>query len=272
MAHELILGKNTRYVDEYAPSILCPIPRSQGRDTLSLPSFEGYDLWRLYEITYLNRQGIPQVVMGTLKVPATSGYIVESKSLKLYLGSFCQTMFDNKEQVATTIEHDLNKILKCNVQVELFEINQKAMPQQDFSSIRLEAEPDMANLQIKHYTVAPELLQYDESAPVVSEKVYTNLFRSLCPVTGQPDMASVEISYKGHKINHQNLLAYLISYRRHQGFHENCVERIFADIKNQLHVSLLTVSACFTRRGGIDISPVRSDTPDFFMPIRTPRQ
>lgn len=272
MVHELILGKQTRYVDEYAPSILYPIPRSQGRDTLSLPSFEGYDLWRLYEITYLNRQGIPQALMGTLKVPAKSTYIVESKSLKLYLGSFCQTMFESKEQVATTIEHDLNKLLKCNVQVELFEPNQKAMPQQEFTSQRLESEPDMASLQIKHYTVAPELLQYDETAPIVTERVHTNLFRSLCPVTGQPDMASLEICYKGHKINHQQLLAYLISYRKHQGFHENCVERIFADLKNLMHVSLLTVTACFTRRGGIDISPVRSETPDFFMPIRTPRQ
>lgn len=272
MAHENVLGKTTRYMEEYCPSILCPIERSLGRDTLSLPAFEGYDLWRLYEVSFLNRQGIPQVLMATIKVPSNSTYIVESKSLKLYIGSFCQTMFDSKEQVASTIEHDLNKLLKCNVQVEVFDPTQKAMSQQDFTSLRLESEPDMANLQIKYYTVAPELLQYDENAPVVTEKVYTNLFRSLCPVTGQPDMASVEIAYTGHKINHQQLLAYLISYRKHQGFHENCVERIFSDLKNLMHVSYLTVTACFTRRGGIDISPVRSDTQDFFMPIRTPRQ
>lgn len=272
MAHDFVLGKTTKYPDEYAHSILCPIPRSQGRDTLSLPAFEGYDLWRLYEITYLNRQCIPQVAMGILKIPANSAYIVESKSLKLYLGSFSQTLFENREQVSATIEHDLNKLLKTNVQVELFDPNQKAMPQQDFSSLRLESEPEMATLQIKHFTPALELLQYDANAPVVTEKVHTNLFRSLCPVTGQPDMASVEICYTGSKINHQQLLAYLISYRKHQGFHENCVERIFADLKNSMKVSLLTVTACFTRRGGIDISPVRSDTPDFFMPIRTPRQ
>lgn len=272
MAHELVLGKSTKYMDEYAPSVLCPIPRKQGRETLSVLSFYGYDLWRMYEITCLNRQGIPQIYMGTLKVPADSSCIVESKSLKLYLGSFCQTMFDNKEQVATTIEHDLNKILKTKVQVELFEPNQKAMPQQDFSSPRLENEPEMANFQFKQYTVAPELLQFDKSAPVVTETVSTNVFRSLCPVTGQPDMASIEIQYTGNKINHQQLLAYLISYRKHQGFHENCVERIFTDLKTLMKVSKLTVTACFTRRGGIDISPVRSDTTDFFMPIRTPRQ
>lgn len=272
MAHEFVLGQTTKYMDEYAPSILCPIPRSQGRDTLALPSFEGYDLWRMYEITFLNRQSLPQVVMGTLKVPANSPMIVESKSLKLYLGSFSQTFFDNKEQVAATIEHDLNKILKTTVQVELFEPNQKAMPQQDFSSIRLESEPEMANVQFKNFTVAPELLQFDSNAPIIAERVHTNIFRSLCPVTGQPDMASIEISYKGPKINHQQLLAYLISYRKHQGFHENCVERIFADLKNLMKVTQLVVSASFTRRGGIDISPVRSDTPDFFMPIRTPRQ
>lgn len=272
MAHEIVLGKSTRYMDEYCPSILCPIARSQARDTLSFHAFEGYDLWRLYELTYLTRQGLPQVLMGTIKVPCRSTYIVESKSLKLYLGSFCQTMFESKEQVAATIEHDLNKVLKRKPRVELFEVNQKAMPQQDFSSLCLESEPDVASLQFKQFTVSPELLQYDEKAPEVTETVHTNLFRSLCPVTGQPDMASVEISYTGHKINHQQLLAYLVSYRKHQGFHENCVERIFSDLKNIMHVTYLTVTACFTRRGGIDISPVRSDTPDFFMPIRTPRQ
>lgn len=270
--HELLLGKSTTYFEEYNPEVLFPIARNQGHSSLALPSFTGYDLWRIYELTYLNPLGLPQSKMASIRVPCTSPYIVESKSLKLYLGSFCQTLFTSDEEVAKIIAHDLENILDCTVDVQLFEITHNAMPLIELTGTLLEKEPEVSTLRFKTYEVDPSLLKLKDNAIKVHESLTTNIFRSLCPVTGQPDYASIEISYSGEQFDHQALLAYLVSFRRHQGFHEQCVERIFTDIDRNLKPDELTVTACFTRRGGIDISPVRSNAKSYMSPVRTPRQ
>lgn len=276
--HQLLLGKSTSYFEEYNPSVLFPIARNQGRSSLALPPFSGYDLWRVYELTFLLPNGLPQAYMATIRVPCTSPYIVESKSLKLYLGSLCQTIFGSADEVSALIAHDLNDLLDADIDVKLFPIGTKTMPLLTFDSPLLEADPEMQNLKFKTYEVDPSLLKLadkdkkDKKGNVVCEAFHTNLFRSLCPVTGQPDYASVEINYTGDRFDKASLLAYLVSFRRHQGFHEQCVERIFTDIKTKLKPDELTVTACFTRRGGIDISPVRSNAKTFSTPLRTPRQ
>ena len=268
----ILLGKETTYCEEYNPSILFPIARSQGRATFQVAPFQGYDLWRVYELTYLSPNGLPQCCMATIKIPCTSPFIVESKSLKLYLGSFSQTIFASKEEVTQVIAKDLQELLGAPVEVKLFAITACSMPIVGFDSPLLENEAAAKDFKFKNYEVTPELLKLMEGGPRICESLNTNIFRSRCPVTGQPDYASVEISYVGAKFDHCALLAYLVSYRRHQGFHEQCVERIFTDITNILKPDELTVTACFTRRGGIDISPVRSNMALYDHPIRTPRQ
>lgn len=288
---ETPLGKSTTYYEEYNPSLLFPIARSLSRSILKHTNFEGYDLWRVYELTYLNSQGLPQAAMVTLKVPCTSPYIVESKSLKLYLGSFCQTICASNDEVKHIITNDLNKILHTQVEVNVMNVGAKSMPIDTMKGVQLESLPEVANFKFTKYEVSPEILKLegdnasnsddkskdkskdkDKKGEKVTETLYTNLFRSLCPVTGQPDYAAVEITYTGKKIDRVALLSYLVSYRRHQGYHESCVERIFNDITNILNVEKLTVTACFTRRGGIDISPTRTNTGKVAEPIRTPRQ
>lgn len=269
---EILLGKETTYCEEYNPSILYPIPRIKGRSTFTPAPFQGYDLWRIYELTYLNPNGLPQCCMATIKVPCTSAFIIESKSLKLYLGSFSQTIFSSNDEVRTVIAKDLKEMLVCDVEVKIFPIATRSMPIIGFDSPLLENESAAKEFKFKNFEVCPQLLKLMENGPRISESLNTNIFRSRCPVTGQPDYASVEVSYIGPKIDHVSLLAYLVSYRRHQGFHEQCVEQIFTDIHNILKPDELTVTACFTRRGGIDISPVRSNANMFDDPIRTPRQ
>lgn len=280
---QLLLGKTTSYFEEYTPSVLFPIARNQGRSSLALPPFTGYDLWRIYELTFLGPNGLPQAHMATLKVPCTSPYLVESKSLKLYLGSLSQTHFGSSEEVCSLIAHDLSELLEAEIEVKLFQVGSKAMPLRAFESPLLEAEPQMQDIRFNCFELNPELLSLADKESkdskdkkknknTITESVHTNLFRSLCPVTGQPDYASIEISYTGEPIDHQSLLAYLVSFRRHQGFHEQCVERIFTDLQAKTEPDELTITACFTRRGGIDISPVRSNAKDFEAPFRTPRQ
>ena len=273
MSHnDLVLGKPTHYFEEYNPSVLFPIARNQGRSSLSLPPFTGYDLWRVYELTYLTSQGLPQSKMATLRIPCTSPYIVESKSLKLYLGSFCQTMFGSEEEAAQIIAHDLEDLLDASDEVKLYDIERNAMPIIGLSGTLLEKEPAVADARFKTYEVDPSLLKLQDKAQKVSESLVTNIFRSLCPVTSQPDYASIEISYSGEQFDHLSLLSYLVSFRRHQGFHEQCVEQIFNAFHSRLKPDELTVTACFTRRGGIDISPVRSNAKSYNPPVRTPRQ
>ena len=270
---ELVLGKSTVYSDEYSSALLQRIERRLGREQIKhLQKFKGVDIWHLYEMTYLNLQGMPCVCMGIMKVPSHSDYIVESKSLKLYELSFTQTKFRDLETVEKVFERDLSRLLECDVTVELYEVTTKNFAINKVKGTCLEKSAACRNLVISEYTYNPKLLSLSESKELVSETLYTNLFRSLCPVTSQPDHATISVEYRGNQIDKAALLKYLISLRNHQGFHEQCVELIYSDIMYYLKPDVLTVSANFTRRGGIDINPVRSNTFLHAISSRTVRQ
>jgi 7-cyano-7-deazaguanine reductase len=269
---DTLLGKPTETPAHYDPGLLYPISRAEGRVQLALTSedalpFWGEDLWNAYEVSWLDETGKPEVAMMTFRVPATSPFLVESKSLKLYLNSFNMSPFASREAVAATVEKDLSQAAGMPVAVTF-------LPPERFVEIQLGALPGK-NLD----QVAPRLVGYmvDASglvagAPACSESWVTQLFRSVCPVTGQPDWGTVRVSYTGPRIDPAGLLGYLISYRQHAGFHENCVERIFIDISERCRPTELTVAARFTRRGGLDINPVRATQPAAMDNIRDPRQ
>ena len=256
----LVLGKNTTYDNEYAPSRLTKIERSLGRSQISnLKKFYGYDIWHLYELTYLNLNGLPCVCMGTLQIPADSKYIVESKSLKLYALSLTMTKFKAIEDVQEIMAKDLSELLECEVIVKLYPLHSKDFSLHTIKGTCLEQLKACMDLCFKNFNYAPDALKVC-SDKKISKTYYTNLFRSLCPVTAQPDHASIMIEYTGKKFAPEALLSYLVSLRNHQGFHEQCVELIYSDLMTYLKPEKLTVAAFFTRRGGIDINPVRSNT------------
>ena len=257
----LVLGKSTSYDNEYAPSRLQRIERSLGRSQIKdLTTFFGYDIWHLYEMTYLNLQGLPCVAMAVLKIPADSKYIVESKSLKLYELSFTMTRFASLDEVKTVFLGDLSRLLECEVLGDFYPLKNTEFKLSDLSGICLEELDECKALTFKSYNYAPALLKIEDDKKQVSKTYHTNLFRSLCPVTAQPDHASIEIEYEGKKPSVTGLLGYLVSLRNHQGFHEQCVELIYSDLLTYLTPEMLTIRAYFTRRGGIDINPVRSNS------------
>lgn len=257
------MGKASVYPDTYQAEILYPISRAQNRQRLGITTelpFKGTDFWTAYEVSWLNQGGIPQVAIGEFSVPCTSTYMVESKSLKLYLNSLNQTRFASLEAVAKTIRQDLRQCCNAEVGVKIFDLDTYAALGLDrfsgecidYSLDQMEsdlpAEPD------------PELLKSENSRSgmEIDECLYSNLLKTNCPVTGQPDWASIAIAYRGQPISRAALLAYIVSFRKHQDFHEHCVERIFIDIKQRLAPVELTVYARYTRRGGLDINPCRS--------------
>lgn len=265
-----LLGQTTEYVDTYRPDLLTPIPRSLGRDVIGVHDFRGTDVWRLYEITWINERGLPVAAAGEIRVPATSTCIVESKSLKLYIGSLTQTKIASVEEAARLIARDVSACVGAPVEVLIDDLARWEMPVTRVPGIVLEAE--CGDLECSVYEPDASLLKA-ASDEVVEETLSSNLLRSRCPVTGQPDHASIVISYRGRRIDRRALLAYIVSFRRHQGFHEQCCEQIHADVTRVLAPEALSVNCCFTRRGGIDISPFRSTVADLPDPvIRTPRQ
>jgi 7-cyano-7-deazaguanine reductase len=253
------LGKASAAVSQYTPSLLFPIARSRLRENLPFPPgelpFEGVDLWTAWELTWLDRDGKPEVGVLQVHVPCDSRAIVESKSLKLYLGSFAQTPFASAYDVVRTLESDISVTVGAPVVVDLLSLAQAT--QAGIAGLTGDSL-DGIRIASPVYHPDPSLLERIETGRMVTETVHTHLFRSLCPVTGQPDMASVQISYTGPRIEHEDLLRYLVSYREHQGFHEHCVERIFLDLMEHCRPRELTVYARFLRRGGIDINPFRS--------------
>lgn len=252
------LGKPTKYKNQYDNSLLVPIPRSLGRDEIKLPKkipFNGMDFWNCYEVSWLNSSGKPNVRILEFTVPATSEFLVESKSLKLYLNSFNGTKFKDETEVKNLIEKDLSSIAKERVSVELSklgEYNQKEISQFTGKSI------DNLDVEILDYQVNPKLLKLSDSNEYVEEEIFSDLLKSNCLITNQPDWASVQIKYKGKKINHESLLKYIVSFRNHNEFHEQCVEHMFNDIMNVCKPDSLTIYAKYTRRGGIDINPLRT--------------
>ena len=250
------LGHATTYADGYDPRLLFPVERAPLRAPLGLSDplpFRGADLWTAYELSWLDPGGKPEVAIATFAVPAESPCIIESKSMKLYLTALNQTRFASSADVAATIENDLSAAAGATVGVSLI------LPEHFAQLTHAELAGqclDLLPLTIDDYALSAQWLV--AAGPVATQSVYTRLFRSVCPVTGQPDYGSVQIRYHGPKIDPTGLLAYLVSFRRHPGFHEHSVERIFADIWQRCSPDTLSVYARFTRRGGLDINPFRT--------------
>lgn len=268
-----LLGKPTAYPGEYSPHLLQGINRGQGRQLLginpdALP-FSGVDLWTAYEVCWCDRDGKPHVGVGEITVPCGSPYLVESKSLKLYFNSLNNHRFDSRIDFQNTVISDLSCLCGTEVGVEVFSID-------DYANKGLGKVPGscLDNLPVTDAYGSPnaELLKVMDSDLIVDETVYSHLFKSNCPVTGQPDWATVQISYRGRAIEHASLLAYIVSFRYHRAFHEQCVEQMFIDICRQCAPDYLSVRACFTRRGGLDINPVRSSSVSATPWLRTGRQ
>jgi 7-cyano-7-deazaguanine reductase len=249
------LGKPLDYPQEYAPEVLFPIARSASRDALPgndpLP-FHGEDLWNAWELGWLKPSGTPVVATAVIRIPAHSENLIESKSLKLYLNSLANMRYSSDQEVATLIASDLAAAAGCAVAVTI-----SAAPSDNIDQL-----PGICIDESQFEAVANDgefpALRADAGS-IVSEELYSHLLRSNCPVTNQPDTGSILIRYEGAKIGRSQLLKYIVSYRNHNAFHEDCVERIFVDIRNQCATKKLTVYARYNRRGGLDINPFRSD-------------
>jgi len=257
------LGKKTEYDQSYNPDRLYPLPRAGKRkeigiDPDKLPFF-GFDCWNHYEVSWLNEKGKPMIATAEIYYDCRSPMIVESKSLKLYFNSLNQTKFKSTEEVEKTIKMDLEKIIKADVIVKINQLGQSTIVlQEQFDGESI----DGLDVECSTYTVSPEYLSTsDEEA---EETLHSDLLKSNCLVTNQPDWGSVQIKYTGKQINREGLLKYIVSFRNHNEFHEQCIERIFADIMNYCKPKELTVYGRYTRRGGIDINPYRSTKNDSF--------
>ncbi len=255
------LGKESTYVSEYQRDLLFPIARKLKRDEIGVPAvlpFKGVDIWNAYEMSWLNTKGKPIVAIAKFIFACESPNIIESKSFKLYLNSFNNTKFASFNEVVVLLQRDLSEACGMNVQVDV-------IPVDEFNDMQMTAFTGMCidhlDVVCNDYLVKPELLQVGNED--VSEKLYSDILKSNCLVTGQPDWASVLIEYTGNKIQHEGLLQYLVSMRNHNEFHEQCVERIFMDIMRQCKPEKLTVYARYTRRGGLDINPYRTTEADF---------
>jgi len=255
------LGKTSAYRTDYAPELLFPIPRQGKRDEIGLAAgttlpFFGVDIWNAYEISWLNARGKPQVAIARITVPADSPNIVESKSFKLYLNSFNQTRLDSVVALKNLLQQDLSNGFGATVHISLTQPEEFGMVEMgELDGLLL----DRLDIDVDHYSPAPELLKAALDEEPVEEKLVSHLLKSNCLVTGQPDWASVQIHYAGPQIDQESLLRYLIGFREHNEFHEQCVERIFTDILRQCQPQQLAVYARYTRRGGLDINPWRSN-------------
>ncbi|MFT4100184.1 MAG: NADPH-dependent 7-cyano-7-deazaguanine reductase QueF [Burkholderiaceae bacterium] len=271
------LGKSSPYVDRYDASLLFPIARAPQRRGLGIdgaPPFFGADQWTAYDFGWLNARGRPQVMLLECVVPAESPNIVESKSFKLYLNSFNGTRFAGADEVRATLQRDLAAACGSTIGVVL-------RPLADLDGVRLLAiggngaiSLDRLDIECEVYEPAPELLKVDDELIAPHEETLTSdLLKTNCPVTGQPDWGSVAIHYYGRPIDHERLLQYLVSFRNHNEFHEHCVERIHMDIMARCKPTRLSVHARYTRRGGLDINPFRTNYPCALpRSVRTPRQ
>ncbi|MDG1815956.1 MAG: NADPH-dependent 7-cyano-7-deazaguanine reductase QueF [Glaciecola sp.] len=270
---KLTLGKTTKYISQYDPSLLQGVPRSLNRQALNLSAknlpFKGEDVWYGYELSWLNNKGKPVVAVAEFSFPCTSPNIVESKSFKLYLNSFNQSKFDDIDSVKTVLCQDLSKTCGAQATVKLFNVEEcQPLMINHLAATCL----DELDIEINEYNLQPQFLSLDKNQESVDESLVSHLLKSNCLITNQPDWASIYISYSGNKINHKSLLKYLISFRQHNEFHEQCVERIFCDIKTYCQPENLTVYARYTRRGGLDINPFRSTEKNSPPLARTLRQ
>lgn len=268
------LGKPVAYTGQYDPALLFPIGRAEKRAELGLGAalpFAGVDIWNAYEVSWLDGRGKPRVALAEFRVPADSPNLIESKSFKLYLNSYMQTRFTDGDAVRAQLLRDLSSATGAPVTVVLTTV---AMAAKLTALEPLAGDPiDDLSVDISHYgPPRAEFLSSDPGAQA-DETLVSHLLKSNCPVTGQPDWASLQIRYRGPRLDREGLLRYLVSFREHNEFHEQCVERIFIDLLRQCAPSRLSVYARYTRRGGLDINPFRS-TPGEPMPDnpRTVRQ
>ncbi|MEO7065746.1 MAG: NADPH-dependent 7-cyano-7-deazaguanine reductase QueF [Rhodanobacter sp.] len=266
------LGKDTVYADHYNPRLLFPIPRAEKRaeiDVGEVLPFHGVDIWNAYELSWLNLRGKPMVAMAEFRIPAVSANLIESKSLKLYLNGFAQERIADVATLTDTLLRDLSEAAGAVISVRLSEANtpEHAIPGLDGQLL------DTQDIAIEDYgPPQAHFLTTAGGAIPVAETVVSHLLRSNCPVTGQPDWGSIQIAYRGAPIDHAGLLRYLVSFRNHNEFHEQCVERIFVDLTQRCAPTQLSVYARYTRRGGLDINPFRSSTPVTPENLRTVRQ
>jgi len=271
----LTLGKATEYKSEYQPDLLQGVPRSLNRDDLAIDQahlpFFGEDIWFGYELSWLNLKGKPEVAIAEFSFPCTSENLVESKSFKLYLNSFNQTKFATREEVENKLAKDLSDTAKASVRVTLYSVDNCPALELNQSNAQC---IDNLDIEVNNYDYQAELLleSTNNNKPQIQEYLVSHLLKSNCLITNQPDWASVYIEYHGHAINHEQLLHYLISFRQHNEFHEQCVERIYTDIMKYCNPQYLTVFARYTRRGGLDINPYRSSTNNKAPNLRTIRQ
>jgi 7-cyano-7-deazaguanine reductase len=253
------LGKAAAYADGHDPALLFPVERAPQRAALGLGAalpFAGHDDWTAWEASWLDADGRPRVGVARFSVPCISARLVESKSVKLYLTALNNVRFASSQAYMTTLARDLSAATGSDVAVtvlppERFGVLARGEP----AGESIDAEP------LGAIAGAPDAALLTASGAATSESLHTRLFRSVCPVTGQPDYATVEIAYRGPRVDRAALLAYLLSFRRHEGFHEHCVERMFVDIQRACRPAALAIRARFTRRGGIDINPLRSNDP-----------
>ncbi|WP_248752209.1 NADPH-dependent 7-cyano-7-deazaguanine reductase QueF [Pseudomonas sp. MWU15-20650] len=267
------LGKSSEYICTYTPSLLFPIPRAAkwaelGLSAETLP-YKGVDFWNCFELSWLLPSGKPVVAIGEFSIPADSPNIIESKSFKLYLNSLNQTAFVDTPSLEATLRTDLSFAAGKPVSVRIRSLA-------DIEAEGVMALPgvciDDLDISVSTYEhPRPELLRCDDSR-VVEESVHSHLLKSNCPVTRQPDWGSVVVDYRGAALDHASLLEYLVSFRQHSDFHEQCVERIFLDLQRLLKPEKLTVYARYVRRGGLDINPYRSTENTQFLNVRLARQ
>jgi 7-cyano-7-deazaguanine reductase len=253
--HENPLGKSLDHPQDYAPGALFPIARSASRDALPVNgplAFHGEDLWNAWELGWLDPSGKPMIATAVIRIPAQSENLIESKSLKLYLNSLANTRYSSDREVATLIASDLTTAAGCTVTVKI-----SAATSGDIDQLPGTCIDDSLFEAAANDGEIPAL--QSDAGSIASEELHSHLLRSNCPVTGQPDTGSILIRYEGPKIDRSRLLQYIVSYRNYNAFHEDCVERIFVDIRNQCATKKLTVYARYNRRGGLDINPFRSD-------------
>ena len=259
---KLPLGQNTPYPDQYDPALLFPIPRLENRLKLGISAsqplpFFGVDLWNAYELSWLNSKGKPQIALGEFLIPAESPNMIESKSLKLYLNSLNGKQFENKCGVQECLIADLSKAVGTTIQVRIHDPEHTAklgireLSGQLIDRLDISIDP--------HCFADPALLSVDKSSGPIEQCLVSHLLKSNCPVTGQPDWASIQIHYRGRPILEEGLLRYLIGFRQLGEFHEHCVDTIFCAIKDRCRPEKLSVYARYTRRGGLDINPFRTN-------------
>ena len=274
LAH-LTLGKESCYTSKYNSDLLQAVPRKLNRDELTLESnglpFKGEDVWYGYELSWLNSKGKPIVAVAEFRFPCTSRNLVESKSFKLYLNSFNQTKFESWLSVENALIKDLSFTSGDTVTVNLYKVDQ--CPALELSTIQANCIDEL-DVTIDAYDYQHTILKgIQHSSSVIKEEfIVSHLLKSNCLITNQPDWASIYINYKGAQLDHKKLLKYIISFRQHNEFHEQCVERIFTDLNRYCNLEQLSVFARYTRRGGLDINPFRSSTQQKAPNLRTLRQ